>query len=139
MKLSILSKQEEWTWEALQNFIRLDDNAWSAVEPTRGGNSYLVVSRWSQNDKGLSKLEISERREIGIGMASDRKTGSRRGDSKRTWHEGHDSAYRESRVYDGTCHKGDKGRKGSRSSRRGVKYCGYDRDRSLLMDSRKEG
>jgi len=39
VKLSILSKQE-WTWEAPENFIRLKDNARSAVETIRRGNSY---------------------------------------------------------------------------------------------------
>jgi len=75
MKLSILSKQEEWTWET---FIRLEDNARSAVKMTRGGNSYPVVSRWSQNDDGFSKSRISERRKIGIARASNRSRDSRR-------------------------------------------------------------
>jgi len=56
----------------------LEDNAISAVETTRGGNSYPVMSRWSQNDEAFSKSGVSERREIGIVKACDRRKDSRR-------------------------------------------------------------
>ena len=69
---------------ALENIISLEDNARSAVGTTRGGNSYLVVSRWSQNDEGFLKSGNSKR--------CDRRKDSRRGDRKRSWSTGRNSA-----------------------------------------------
>lgn len=136
VKLSTFSKQEGKTWVALVKNFRRRDNA---VESTRGGNSYPVVSRWSQNDEGFAKSGISKRCEIGIVRRNDRGKCCCRGGSKRCWYEGRNSAYHDRRVYNAASHKGDKGSTGSRSSRRGVKYCGHGRDRSLLMDSQKQG
>jgi len=66
VSLSILSKQKEWAWEALENLIRLGNNTWTAVETKEGANSYPAASRWSPHDKGFWKPCISEIQEIGI-------------------------------------------------------------------------
>ena len=51
----------------------MEDNAQSAVETPRRGNSYPVVSRWSQNEERFLKSGLAERCEIGIVRVSDRK------------------------------------------------------------------